>query len=190
MINHKTEMLLVLLYAGEEIMANRQKSTSVTGITRLEKLLFLIKETGLLKYTAAQEEFHFVPFHMGPWSNEVYDVVDFLESMGLIRKEAGGEKLPEDIAHDEELFSATVLERYQKTKMSGDEKTEVYILTDIGREKAEQIWARLSKEERSIIIELKKKFNSMNLRQLLRYIYKMYPEYAVDSKIKDFLGLE
>jgi hypothetical protein len=50
MIKKKTELLLSLLYAGEKNSSEDiQESKSIVGITRLEKLLFLLKkEAGFL----------------------------------------------------------------------------------------------------------------------------------------------
>jgi len=53
------------------------------GITRLEKLLFLVeKETDLA--AEVDETFPFEPYHYGPYSQQVYDAVDMLESLQLL----------------------------------------------------------------------------------------------------------
>jgi hypothetical protein len=177
------------LHAGETTPQSTQRSTSITGITRLEKLLFLLKvDEGFLAGAKPKDDFNFVPFRMGPWTSEIYDEVDFLESLGLLTKEGKSKKSTADAAHDDELFGELVLDKYQKSATSVDEEIEVFALTEAGKAKALEIWNRLSDEEKKRIVSVKKQFNNMNLRQFLRYIYKKHPEYTTESEIKDQLG--
>ncbi|WKZ60532.1 MAG: hypothetical protein QY309_03440 [Cyclobacteriaceae bacterium] len=191
-VNNKAELMLALLYAGMDNSQN-QKSQPVEGITRLEKLLFLLKmEGGFLKNVSDEDDFHFYPFRMGPWTNEVYDEIDFLESLGLVTKkdDASKEANPADQAYVEELISNTILTKYQKTDFGMDKGTEVFSLTVEGKNKALNIWNRLSQEEKDNIVDLKRRFNTMNLKQFLRYVYQKYPQYATESEIKDALGID
>jgi hypothetical protein len=189
-IKNKTELLLLLLYAGEPTGTFMAASAPVVGITRLEKLIFLAKfDQALLEPDTPQQDFTFLPFRMGPWTQEVYDEVDFLESLGLLTKERGTEYAPEDEAHDDELFSDLVLDKYQRRSMAVDEGTDVFKLTEEGRTKAAEIWTRIPHDEKQKLIALKRRFNNMNLRQLLRYIYKKYPQYTTESEIKESLNI-
>lgn len=78
-IKTKVDLLLALLYAGK-----REEATPIEGITRLEKLLFLLKtEEGFLSTRTDDDTFNFIPFKMGPWSSEVYDEVDFFRIFRL-----------------------------------------------------------------------------------------------------------
>ncbi len=182
-VKNKADLMLALLYAGD--------SSKIEGITRLEKLLFLLKkEKGFLSNAAPQDDFNFYPFRMGPWTNEVYDEVDFLESLGLLTKEKESKETPADTASQDELFSNLLLDKYQKTNFIHSEKgTDVFGLTDNGRQKALAIWNKLSDVEKRDIIELKRNFNKMDLKKFLRYVYLKFPEYASESEIKDSLGL-
>lgn len=189
-VKNRAELLLLLLLSGEVNSKVDQRSTSVEGITRLEKLLFLLKtEQGFLREVPDKDDFHFVPFRMGPWSQEVYDEVDFLESLGLIEKKTRGKRSEADLAHDDALFNNLVLDKYQKTMAISDSEAEVFQLTPQGRTKALQIYNRLPTEEKEKLISLKRRFNRMNLRQLLRYVYEKYPAYTTESEIKDYLGI-
>jgi hypothetical protein len=188
-IKNKTELLLAILYATDARDAASARPTPVVGITRLEKLIFLAKmEQGLLNAASDEKDFHFVPFRMGPWTQEVYDEVDFLESIGLLEKEQRAERSPEDEAHNDELFSELVLNKYQQGAGSSDETTDAFQLTEVGKRKAAEIWAHLSKDEQQKLITLKRRFNNMNLRQFLRYVYQKYPEYAEASEIREYLN--
>ncbi len=184
-INSKVDLLLALLYAGK-----KEEATPIEGITRLEKLLFLLKtEEGFLS-TPSEATFNFIPFKMGPWSSEVYDEVDFLESLGLIGKESKEKQSPADAAHDDELFDDLVLDKYQKqSSINADEDVEIFRLTEKGKKKAKEIWDCLDNKEKEKIIFIKYKFNTMNLKQFLRYVYQKHPEYTTASEIKDYLGI-
>jgi len=188
-VRNKTELLLLLLYASDGPTSS-PSAAPIVGITRLEKLLFLAKlEQSFLHDAPYEQDFHFVPFKMGPWTQEVYDEVDFLESLGLLAKEQRGELSVEDEAHNDELFSDLVLDKYQKSSIALDETTDAFQLTSEGRKKAAEIWGRLSLEERQKLMALKRRFNNMSLKQLLRYVYNKYPEYTSASEIKEYLNI-
>jgi hypothetical protein len=189
-VKNKAELILALLYAGMDDPKGPQRSVEVEGITRLEKLLFLLKqEKQFLKNVSQENDFHFFPFKMGPWTNEVYDEVDFLESLELVSKVEESGSNAADEAYVDELFSNSVIEKYQRSDFGKEKGTEVFKLTTGGKEKAAAIWQRLEPSERADIIDIKKKFNKMTLKQFLRYVYMKYPEYTTKSEIKDSLGL-
>lgn len=183
----KAELLLALLYAPDNTNV-----AAVEGITRLEKLLFLIKkETELFKNNLNDKDFNFVPFRMGPWTQEVYDETDFLESLGLLNKQSIGKKSPEDDIHTAQLFDSMVLTKYQKNEYSPTQNSvEKFELTQKGMTAAANVWAKLTDQEKNEIIRIKRAFNRMNLRQFLRYVYKKYPDYASKSEIKEYLGID
>ncbi len=189
-VKNKAELILLLLLAGEKDSSPEQYSTSIEGITRLEKLLFLLKtEEGFLENVPEKDDFNFVPFRMGPWTNEIYDEVDFLESLGLLDKGTPTQCSIIDSEHNNELFSAMVLDKYQKNSLPRNEECEVFSLTESGKLKALEIWNRLSNNEKNKIIRVKRKYNRMNLKQFLRYIYKKHPEFTTESEIKDYLRI-
>jgi hypothetical protein len=189
-IKNKTELLLALFYAGEDINSNDQKSEKIEGITRLEKLLFLLKmEKGFLKNVEKTNDFNFFPFRMGPWTNEVYDEIDFLESLNLISKSGSNKINPVDNAYVDELFNNVILDKYQKNSFHNEECTETFSITPLGKEKALKVWNSLTIEEQYSIIELKKKYNRMDLKNILRHVYINFPEYTTESEIKENLGL-
>lgn len=188
-LRNRADLLLALLYAEESPSG---LATAVKGITRLEKLVFLLKmEAGLLRGVKSDDDFHFIPFRMGPWTQEVYDEVDFLESLGLLTKEGTEPRSIEDKAHDDMLFGAMILDKYQKSSSPvSDEKNENFGLTEKGKQKAKEVWDRLGDDEKKKIMGIKKRFNNMNLRQFLRYVYNKYPSYTSESEIKQYLGVE
>ena len=190
-IKNKAELMLVLLYSGTDLNYEQQKSVEIKGITRLEKLIFLLtKEKEFLKGAERENDFNFFPYKMGPWTNEVYDEVDFLESLGLLTKIDEDKITPADIAYIDELFNNAMLDKYQKNAFISEKGTEVFKLTEEGKQKALIIWNKLSNDEKNNIIEIKRKFNRMNLKQLLRYVYNNFPEYSTKSEIIGALGFK
>jgi hypothetical protein len=186
-IKNKTDLLLTLLLDANN---NDISSDMIIGITRLEKMLFLLQmEKGFLKNNAKQDRFDFVPFRMGPWTNEIYDEIDFLESLGLVEKKNSKEKSASDQAHNDELFNSAIIDKYQKDYRPPESESERFSLSSKGKAKALEIWNKLSDVEKDQIISIKKRFKNLNLRQLLRYVYKNYPEYTTESEIKGLLDI-
>jgi len=187
-IRNKADLVLALLFADA---GSGVPPSPVVGITRLEKLLFLLTvDEGILKGVSPEETFNFVAFRMGPWTQEVYDEVDFLESLGLLSKESSEKRSAADAVHDDELFSGLVIDRYQKGAAQASDDGEVFRLTEDGKKKALAVWNRLNLEEKAKVRRVKQTFNGMNLRQLLRYVYKKHPEYTTESEIKEYLGVK
>jgi len=64
---------------------------------------------------------------------------------------------------------------------------ETFELTDDGIKVAETLFNSMDQQQREEIERVKSRFNSLDLRQLLRYVYKKYPESTTESKIKDYV---
>jgi hypothetical protein len=186
-INSKAQLLLALLHANYD--DDTTVINEIEGITRLEKLIFLAQkeEKITIENEGKKDNFDFIPFKMGPWSSDVYDEVDFLESMGLLEKRGTQENEPVNQAHDEMLFNEAILDKYQKSYPTLDNEMESYRLTVKGIEIAKKLWERLDNDECEKLKKIKKKFNKMNLKQLLRYVYTKYPDYTSESEIKDYI---
>lgn len=143
------------------------------GITRLEKLVFLLeKETslgGLLTESPG-----FVPHHFGPFSVKIYHAVEILKAAGLL-KETG--KLSD--SQDESWESAHIL---------GDEApyaTRDFELTDEGRRYFAALTSELPKDVVRAATQLKEQFGILPLRQLIRYVYQRHESYTERSKIRE-----
>src|SRR5438128_2203754 len=64
-------------------------TTGIGGITRLQKLLFLLEREEGLKPTG--DGFDFEAYKAGPYSEKLYDDLEFLENLGLIQSEVTAE---------------------------------------------------------------------------------------------------
>ena len=77
----KSDLILLLL--------NGDNRYPINGITRFEKLVFLTQKEVLDKSDSVKVKFDFGPDRFGPLSMEIYDELDFLKSVGMIKE---GEK--------------------------------------------------------------------------------------------------
>ena len=147
---HRAIFLLFLL--------NANNAEPIIGITRLEKLLFLIRNE-VLKDTPMEGNYYsFEPYTYGPFSPYVFDDVQLMEDMGYVSKE--------------EL---------------NDGQTK-YTITPNGMDKIKNILAKtpdkLKEQLQQIqdkIASIKKDKNSIPLKKLLSYVYQKYPNFTVIS---------
>nr|MDO8099325.1 hypothetical protein [Candidatus Njordarchaeota archaeon] len=174
-VENGTDVILVLLYAGGKIEAENEK---IIGNTRLDKLIFLLdKETSFCKYL---KEFEFLPYNFGPYSSEVFDSLQALANAHLVKVSTRvGDYLDE-------------ADRFQVELQAGDDSespkaTVVYSLTAEGKKVARILFDNLAKQERDELILIKKKYNAISLRDLLKYVYGRYPRLTTKSVIKDYV---
>ena len=78
---------LVLLLIG--IDQETRRFDTVSGITRLQKFLFLLDREENVR--PDDPGFGFQPYKAGPYSPTLYDDLELLENLGLIRTEGGVE---------------------------------------------------------------------------------------------------
>lgn len=183
----RTDLVLLLLLAPDK---RGRPAPPLRGITRLEKLLFLLKrETGFGK--KVEDYFEFEAYRFGPFSKQVYEVVDFLSNLQLI--EAREEAL-DDVFDKEEtaVINEQLDENPYRPTVPGMPapareavKERVFELTDHGRRLAERLRERLSDEDWNALVALKQKYGGTSLRSLLTYVYRAYPQSASKSELKD-----
>ena len=145
---HRAIFLLFLL--------NANNAEPIIGITRLEKLLFLIRNE-VLKDTPMEGNYYsFEPYTYGPFSPYIFDDVQLMEDMGYMSKE--------------EL---------------NDGQTK-YMITPNGMDKIKNILAKTPDKQlqqiQDKIASIKKDKNSIPLKKLLSYVYQKYPKYITVTK--------
>jgi len=151
---HRAIFLLFLLKANNH--------EPIVGITRLEKLLFLIRKE-VLKGTPLEGDYYvFEPYKYGPFSASIFDDIQLMEDMGYMYKE--------------ELDDGQIK----------------YGITPKGIEKVNSILSRTPDKLREYLEEIQNKIatikkdkNSIPLRKLLSYVYQKYPDFTVNSEIRD-----
>lgn len=109
----------------------------------------------LLNDSSVEEFFDFFPYKLGPYSTEIFKLLGRMEDEGLINIEKS--------VMGEEIYSIT-------------KKGEEYIQTLIGNKDIPVL---------KKIENMKKFFHQRGYKSLLRYVYEKYPEYIVNSEIKD-----
>ena len=182
LIESGMDVLMALLYAPG---ATGKDGEEIRGITRFEKLLFLLgKETKFQQYLS--KDFEFEAYDFGPFSVEVFDNLEALEDAGFVETRIVGSK------HRTETYDALEIESDVITDddllfMVADDtkKLKIYKLTTRGIKVGKTLYDSLTEEERRSLREKKTRFNSMPLNRLLRYIYTKYPEEAKESVIKE-----
>ena len=198
--------IMLLLYARG---ASGVQNEVIEGRTRLTKMLFLLDKEHDVFRRAADLEFE--PYAFGPYDPKIYDDLAFLENMGWLRGSTAATSdtlvfsdLMEEKGKDSslafldasELDEADLSFEYLMSGVAEDfperYETRKYALSEKGRESIEsEISAMRGDHEfpklMSAIEEVKRRFNSVPLRDLLRYVYKKYPDSASDSTILEQL---
>lgn len=118
----------------------------VEGRTRFMKLIFLLEEEA----EELNVDYDFCPHEHGPFSKEVLDDLEALESKGLV-----------DIN--------------KTSTRSGNVKYNLK-LTERGEKEFKRLSAEMEEEERSDIMDIIDDYGDMPIFVLLDYVYDEYPE--------------
>ncbi len=187
------DIILLLLEANEKLLGKR----ALAGVTRLEKLLFLLqKETGFEKMDSFYE---FTAHNYGPFSKEVYEALDFLEGCELIQvnervhsshyANVGEILLLQEIANVGEIrLLQEISEEGEAEEVTTDNAIGVteklFTLTENGHKVAQKLRETIEKRRPKDIDGLKsivRRYGKLPLNQLIRYVYRQYPEMTVKS---------
>jgi predicted DNA binding CopG/RHH family protein/uncharacterized protein YwgA len=161
------ELMVLLLHA-----TNQRGDSTVRGMTRLQKLLFVIEQK-----LAAQTEFY--AFNYGPFNEEVNDAVRALEVAGFIRSS-------EPVASGPPSFQqmiATVTDRAGRA----DDKVVEFALNDRGHQMAERMrQSNPSYDQLFKFVEsVRQEWDMSDLNELVDRVYETWPKYAEKSVIRD-----
>jgi hypothetical protein len=122
----------------------------------------LMKEAFLLDQEGRSDEpfIHpgpFIPYKFGPFSVKVAAALEDLHNMGLV------------------------------DSSKGDDTTTRFVLSVEGRKEAGELWAQLPPDARKDLLVVKSSYNGQPLTSLLHYVYSKYPEYTVESELREQL---
>lgn len=169
--------LLILLIGSDK---QEDYCGSVRGITRLQKYVFLLQEEGGLHLSG--DDFEFSPYKAGPYCPKIYDDLELLENLGLIRTIASAESTEIESADIEKLSFDDLLDGVLKAPDSFEERK--YTLTRKGKERVQRLLADSDTHSFSQEIhKVKSKFANYSLRDLLRYVYTKFPDMTTESEI-------
>ena len=117
---------------------------------QVQKLLFLLDKS-IGPYVGGPN-FHFEPYHYGPFDQEVYSILDELAAEGLVEIE-----------------------------LEPMGRWNTYRLASEGQQKGEEFLARLPEEVQQFIQNVSGFVRKLSFAQLVSAIYKAYPEMKVNS---------
>jgi len=177
-ISSKNLVLLMLGVAKDPSPCDK----GINGITRLQKLLFLLENEGSIERIG--HAYRFEPYKAGPYSPAIYDDLEFLENLGFINSETSGVATEEEAADLDFTFDELMADEDLKTPDAYDEKR--FTLSTEGIKKVKSLLA--SDQYRPVadsIRRIKSKYGNYSLNDLLYYIYTKYPEMTTESEIKE-----
>jgi len=178
---------LVLLLIGCD--APGKPSDTLGGITRLQKLLFLLEKEGGVAPT--DDGFQFTAYKAGPYSSKVYDDLEFLENLGLLEstvtaEATDAEKVEIDQLSFDDLMGDGAAPDGDGYRTPDSFEERQFRLTSQGVEKVRELID--SGDYSPIVTEIrriKSTYAHYSLIDLLRHVYTAYPEMTQASEILD-----
>jgi hypothetical protein len=150
-----------------------QPSGRIEGVTRLEKLAFLVETERMPDWLT--EDAGFSSDKFGPFSSKIYKAVDVLAAAGLIE--------------DSGAFAPSTEEAWESENIIGEPMdpyaTRNFELTERGRRYYEALLRELPDGTEEELADFKKRFAALPLRQLIRYVYERHPSFTEKSIIRD-----
>ncbi len=158
----------------------------ITGVTRLNKLLFLLEKEAGDNYKG----FEFTPYKMGPYSSQINPVLEFLTTFPdpknpLVELKEGHVQSGTNVEQSQYIEDLASSE--DKSVELNKYNTATFNLTEQGKRLAEEIWRAAPADVKQSVEKVKQKYTPLTLKDLLRYVYSAYPEMTVKSIIKDTL---
>jgi len=182
------DMLLILLYLPGK---TGEYNEAVEGRTRLTKMMFIFNEELSERLNNLDQDSlpDFFAYDYGPFSKNLFDDLRFFMNIDFIQ----------EIEEDKNNLSEAEMGEYMydiNNQRGFEENVDVlnieppssvyYNLTEKGKEYVKnELIELLDEQQKDFLIKFKKKINVLSLDAILEYVYKNYPKYASESKIKD-----
>jgi uncharacterized protein YwgA len=148
---NRMDLLLLLLFADG---VGRTENEPIEGKTRLQKELFLSQK--MLKEHKVSKPYSFRPYRYGPYCKDIYSDIEWLKNEGIIREEP-------------RLDTCGGILR-------------VFSLTSNGIEEVREMLKRpVVRAQYQMIREVKRRFNSMSVVDLVEYTHSEYADYVDHS---------
>lgn len=167
------ELMVLLLHA-----TNRDGRSAVRGITRLQKLLFVIEQQLNAKSS-------FYAYNFGPFDESVNDASRALEVAGFIKGTQAGSSGPPSFR---EMMSSV---SRRATPSEGKAPVVEFALSDKGHEAAERLRHSNPAYEQlfSFVESVKQEWDTRDIKDLIARVYEEYPAYAEKSVIREEMEL-
>lgn len=181
-------LIHLLLYSPT---AAEKKPVPILGRTKLMKMIFIFEKelSHFFQNKNKQMDFNFEAYNFGPFSKEIYEAIDFLETREIIQLFPVNPTNP--MAKDEMELDRRLME--DEAEVLGFQNEDIFIsegfeLTEKGKKMMTDhnlwfSWAQLSDNQKKILVEFKTKMVNIPLKDLLKYVYTKYPKYAEKSFI-------
>ncbi len=161
------DLMVLLLHA-----ADRQGEDAVRGITRLQKLLFVIEQK------VATDHLRFYPYHYGPFNEEVNDAADALKLQGLLES-------PEAVKAQRPTFAEMMASAMARSGPREDAGTvEDFELSEQGHEAAERL-RRSNRAYEQLFAYIRELRQEWDTPDLVDRVYETWPNMAEKSLIRD-----
>lgn len=173
----REDIVLLLLDSTERNLGGKE----LRGVTRLEKLIFLLANEA--EVSDASNLFQFRAYKFGPFSADVYQATEFLGGINFVTLGERPVVSYYATSAEEYLTELTVEDAEENVGVTAmREKT--FALTDAGKRAAanlREIWQRERPNELAKLDSIVKRFGGLPLNQLIRYVYRRYPDSAINS---------
>jgi uncharacterized protein YwgA len=172
----REDILLLLLDANERLF----KRPSFNGVTRLEKMVFLLGFEE--KVPEVEQLFSFRAYKFGPYSKALYEASEFLQSTELVRVE-NRPYYSYFLAEEQKEFERDI-EPEEDSQDISTAQERLFILTDTGRtlaRKLRAVWAEEYPSYLKKIDDVVRKYGDLPLNQIIRYVYRRFPKMAERS---------
>lgn len=156
----------------------------IRGITRLQKLIFLILMEDDFK-DRITTDFDYHPYNFGPYSSVLMSELDILRSADLISIEKAR------LGSIMEMVDRTAVQLEEDNDREVSKYLEIYRISERGI----RVWkglvaAKYSPEMIEFVTSIKRRFNDIPLDDLIKHVYERYPDYTTRSKIiEEVFGL-
>jgi predicted DNA binding CopG/RHH family protein len=158
------DVMLLLLHAP-----NRRGEDAVRGITRLQKLLFVIEQK-------LSTDMGFYAYNFGPFNEDVNDAAEALRLAGFLQ---GGAAVSAKPPTFEEMMAAVVTRAGPS-----DRGAEIFALNDDGHDRAERLKrsSRAYEQLYAYVAGLRKEWDTP---EIVERVYEEFPKYTEKSLIRD-----
>jgi len=171
------DILIALLYAKGK---QGNVGESIEGITRLDKLMFLLSRNKYLE-SIVNKGYNFEADNFGPFAPELFDDIEALKHENVLAVTSSRKPVNRTEVADEDA----VLDPLDDADPDDDYLVNCYVLTEEGMQIGKLIWNGLTPEQRTEISRIKSTWQSKSLTELLHFVYRRYPETTEKSKIRD-----
>ncbi|MBA3974546.1 MAG: hypothetical protein C0504_10050 [Candidatus Solibacter sp.] len=180
----RRDLLLLLLGVG----GPQSRAEGLGGITRIQKLLFLLEKEELV--VPSGDGFTFEAYKAGPYSSKLYDDLELLENLGLIGRNIAAEGTEEEAAEIDLTFECLIGPEQEKDDPTGPAadayEEHRFYLTGKGLHKVQSL---LDDGKYKPLVDSVKKIRSRyaehSLSDLLYHVYTKYPDMTSESEIKE-----